>query len=119
MYAMTRTPDFGIIAGCESGEDICTMRATRLASRVERTTLSRLARACARVPRKTMRRTEKTPSLVRSAAMFRGEDATRLDVLDEPLVRARQADATTISECTSRTALRLNLFLLTSLLFHV
>jgi hypothetical protein len=47
--------------------------------------------------------------------MFRGEDATGLDVLDEPLVRARLADATTISECTSRTALRLKMFLLASL----
>ena len=47
--------------------------------------------------------------------MFRGEDATGLDVLDEPLVRARLADATMINECTSRTALRLKLFLLASL----
>ena len=38
-----------------------------------------------------------------------------LDVLDEPLVRARMADATTISECTSRTALRLKLLLQASL----
>jgi hypothetical protein len=37
--------------------------------------------------------------------------ATGLDVLDKPLVRARLADATTISECTSRPALRLKLLL--------
>jgi hypothetical protein len=42
-----------------------------------------------------LRRTEKKPSLVRSTALFRGEDATGLDVLYEPLVRARLADATT------------------------
>jgi hypothetical protein len=36
-------------------------------------------------------------------------------VLDEPLVRVRLADARTISECTSRTALRLKLLLLASL----
>eukprot|EP00193_Tetraselmis_chui_P016791 CAMPEP_0177794850 /NCGR_PEP_ID=MMETSP0491_2-20121128/25888_1 /TAXON_ID=63592 /ORGANISM="Tetraselmis chuii, Strain PLY429" /LENGTH=93 /DNA_ID=CAMNT_0019317579 /DNA_START=61 /DNA_END=339 /DNA_ORIENTATION=+ len=89
------------------------MRAMRLASRVERTTLSRPARACARARRQNLRR--KTPSLVRSAALFRGEDATGLDVLDEPLVRARLADATMISECTSRTTLRLKLLLLASL----
>jgi hypothetical protein len=36
-------------------------------------------------------------------------------VLDEPLVRVRVADATTISECTSRIAPRLEFRLLASL----
>jgi hypothetical protein len=73
--------------------------------------MSRLARPCARARRDISRRTERTPSLVRLAARFRGEDALGLDVLDEPLVRARLADdATTINECTSRTALRWKFF---------
>jgi hypothetical protein len=58
-----------------------------------------------------------TPNLVRSAAMFRGEDATGVDVLYEPLMRARLADATRICECKSSTSVRLKLLFTSELCF--